>query len=177
MSDWTTDRVGSAERGENPTVLARMATGWAVIGDTQHLSGYCLLLYSGEADHLTDLPRRERAAFLFDLSLLGEAVQQVCSVMDPDFARINYEVLGNSWHHLHGHVHARYRWEPEEFRGPVWRYGDVRRASKHRLGPHHADLQERLSTALTSIMSELRDEDHMSLPGGWPTFRVARPMD
>ncbi|MGW7356235.1 hypothetical protein ACWGI0_06060 [Streptomyces sp. NPDC054802] len=61
MTHWKDDRIGSAERGENPTVLARMSTGWAVIGDIQHLPGYCLLLYAGKANHLTDLPRDERA--------------------------------------------------------------------------------------------------------------------
>src|SRR5687767_6672103 len=46
------ERLEAAERGENPTVLARLKTGWTVIGDTQHLPGYCLLLYRGEANHL-----------------------------------------------------------------------------------------------------------------------------
>lgn len=60
----------------NPTVLTRMRTGWAVIGDTQHLPGYCLLLHAERGiDHLTDLLRAQRVDFLFDLSLLGEAVQ------------------------------------------------------------------------------------------------------
>lgn len=95
--DWRSDRVGAAERGENPTVLARMRTGWAVIGDVQHLSGYCLLLYAGQASHLTDLPRPERAEFLVDLSILGEAVQEAASALDPQFLRVNYEILGNSW--------------------------------------------------------------------------------
>lgn len=44
MDDWKKDRIGSALRGENPTVIARMKTGFAVIGDTQFLPGYCLLL-------------------------------------------------------------------------------------------------------------------------------------
>jgi diadenosine tetraphosphate (Ap4A) HIT family hydrolase len=100
--------------------------------------------------------RTERAAFLFDLSLIGEAVEQVCAAADGEFARINYEVLGNSWHHLHGHIHARYRWEPEKFRrGPVWRYGTVRLDAEHRLGPQHDDLRAGLTTALTAIASEL----------------------
>jgi hypothetical protein len=32
--DWRTDRIGSAQRGENPTVLRRLDAGFAVIGDT-----------------------------------------------------------------------------------------------------------------------------------------------
>lgn len=136
-ADWRDDRVGAARRGRNPTVLLRMRTGWAAIGDTQHLPGYCVLLHDGAADRLTDLPRAERAAFLFDLALLGEAVEQVCGERDPAFSRANYEVLGNSLHHLHAHVHARYFWEPDHRRkGPVWLYGAERFAAEHALGPH-----------------------------------------
>jgi diadenosine tetraphosphate (Ap4A) HIT family hydrolase len=154
MADWKNDRLGAAERGENPTVLARMRTGWAVIGDTQHLPGYCLLIHAGSANHLTDLPRPERAEFLLDLSLLGEAVAAVAG-RDPEFERVNYEVLGNSWPHLHGHVHARYGWEIEKLlHGPVWRYGDERLAREHALGPQHAKLQQELSEALAAILDE-----------------------
>jgi hypothetical protein len=35
MVDWQEDRVGPALRGENPTVLARMPGGFAVMGDPQ----------------------------------------------------------------------------------------------------------------------------------------------
>ncbi len=152
MDNWREDRVGSAERGENPTVLARMRSGWAVIGDTQHLPGYCLLLYSGQAKHLTDLPRPQRQDFLLDLSLLGEAVVTVCGDRDPAFLRANYEILGNSWPHLHGHIHARYHWEPDNLRnGPVWRYGEVRLHTKHRLGTHHDPLKHALTAELQRI--------------------------
>ncbi len=33
MTDWRDDRIGSALRGENPTVLGRLPAGFAVIGD------------------------------------------------------------------------------------------------------------------------------------------------
>ncbi|MDQ1052001.1 HIT family protein [Streptomyces sp. V4I2] len=156
MTHWKDDRIGSAERGENPTVLTRMHTGWAVIGDTQYLPGYCLLLYAGEANHLTDLPRDERTQFLHDLSLLGEAVEEVCRKHDPEgFRRLNYEVLGNSWDHLHGHIHPRYHWESEEFRhGSVWRYGPQRLASGCALGPRHDMLRNAIIRALASILDE-----------------------
>ncbi|MFG2405372.1 diadenosine tetraphosphate hydrolase [Streptomyces brevispora] len=154
MTSWKSDRIGTAERGENPTVLARMRTGWAVIGDTQHLPAYCLLLHAGTASHLTDLPRAERAAFLFDLALLGEAVTTVAG-RDPQFARVNYEVLGNSWPHLHGHVHARYGWESAELlHGPVWRYGEERDVPEAALGPRHERLQQDLTDALDEVMAD-----------------------
>ena len=44
MSGWRLDRIGSALRGENPTVLARLPGGFAVIGDVQWLPGYCVVL-------------------------------------------------------------------------------------------------------------------------------------
>jgi hypothetical protein len=56
MGDWRRDRIASAERGENPAVLLRMPSGFAVMGDTQFLPGYCLLLAAPKVAHLTDLP-------------------------------------------------------------------------------------------------------------------------
>jgi diadenosine tetraphosphate (Ap4A) HIT family hydrolase len=107
--------------------MARMRSGFAVIGDTQHLPGYSLLLTDDPAvNHLTDLDWERRKEFLFDLSLLGEAVERACR--DGGLRRINYEVLGNAEPILHGHVHPRYDWEPpDKITGPVWRYPkDVR---------------------------------------------------
>jgi hypothetical protein len=79
MADWRQDRVASALRGENPLVMARMRAGFAVIGDTQHLPGYSLLLTDDPTvDHLTDLDWPRRAEFLFDFALLGEAVERGC---------------------------------------------------------------------------------------------------
>jgi diadenosine tetraphosphate (Ap4A) HIT family hydrolase len=154
---WRHDRIGAARRGENPTVLARMRTGWAVIGDSQHLPGYCVLLYDGdEVEHLMDLPRSEQVAFLSDMALLGEAVFAACNGQDPAFRRINYEVLGNSMRQLHAHVHARYAWEPEKYRiGTVWRYpSEVRDAPEHLLGDQHDGLHERIALALERAMAD-----------------------
>jgi diadenosine tetraphosphate (Ap4A) HIT family hydrolase len=119
--------LADALRGENPMVMARTPSGFAVIGDTQHLPGYSVLLCSDEsASHLTDLDWEQRKGFLFDVSLLGEAVKAACS--DNGVRRINYEVLGNSLSILHGHVHPRYEWEPaERITGPVWRYPKAER--------------------------------------------------
>ncbi len=122
MANWMEDRVGAAERGENPMVLARMRSGFAVIGDTQFLPGYCLLLAAPRVDHLSDLPMKPRTEFLLDMSLLGEAIEAACR--SHGLVRVNYEILGNREPFLHAHVWPRYDWEPEEYRsGPVGRYG------------------------------------------------------
>src|SRR5687768_13185768 len=69
---WRRDRVGSALRGENPTVLRRLTGGFAVMGDVQFLPGYSVLITDTlGADRLTDLPRPQRLTFLADVELLG----------------------------------------------------------------------------------------------------------
>lgn len=131
-------------------VMAQMRSGFAVIGDTQHLPGYSLLLsVDTTADHLSDLDWDARREFLFDLSLIGEAIEAACRA--NGLRRVNYEVLGNSLHHLHGHVHPRYDWEPpERITGPVWRYpkdernSDEFAYSDERHGPTRAALTEAL---------------------------------
>jgi diadenosine tetraphosphate (Ap4A) HIT family hydrolase len=146
--------IEAALRGENPMVMARMRSGFAVIGDTQHLPGYSLLLIDDlEVDHLTDLPWPSRRDFLLDLSLIGEAVLAVTK--ENGAHRINYEVLGNSWPHLHGHVHARYEWEaPDKIGGPVWRYPkELRNATEYAYDhAQHGALREAITAELTRVM-------------------------
>ena len=150
------DPIDAALRGENSKVMARMRSGFAVIGDTQYLPGYSLLLTDDrDADHLTDLARGRRQEFLFDLCLLGEAVFAAARPLGA--RRINYEVLGNSWPRLHGHVHVRYDWEPAEFlTGPVWRYpNEIRNAPEHAYNDQgHGDLRAAITAELRRVTAE-----------------------
>lgn len=112
------DPVGYAERGENPTVLARMSSGFAVIGLAQFLPGYCLLLASPKVARLEDMPCESRARFLGDMGLLGEAVARACRPR-----RVNYSIYGNTDGYVHAHVIPRYDWEPSErVVRPPWDY-------------------------------------------------------
>jgi hypothetical protein len=74
-------------------------------------------------DHLGDLDRGRRQAFLFDSR---SSAKRVCR--PNGLRRINYEVLG-----LHGHVHARYDWEPADtIGGRVWHYPEeIRDVPEH----------------------------------------------
>jgi diadenosine tetraphosphate (Ap4A) HIT family hydrolase len=130
--------------------MARMRSGFAVIGDTQHLPGYSLLLVDDPAvDQLTDLEWPRRKEFLFDLAILGEAVERACR--PHGLLRINYEVLGNSWQVLHGHVHPRYDWEPpDKITGPVWRY-----PTEARSAPEHAYSDAKHGHLRAAITAEL----------------------
>lgn len=148
MADYPTlihQMVDLARRGENPAVIRQMPSGWAVLGDTQFFAGYSLLLPDPVVDNLTDLGDAERASFLSDMALIGEALH-ACT----DTYRVNYEILGNSEAALHAHVFPRYRHEPDRFRrGPVWWY-DSQDLAREPLDPAvHSDLQGRLAAYLT----------------------------
>ncbi|MET9254639.1 diadenosine tetraphosphate hydrolase [Streptomyces sp. NPDC003717] len=152
--DWRTDRIGAALRGENPTVLRRLAAGFAVIGDVQFLHGYAVLLADDPgAERLTDLPRARRLAFLSDMDRLGEAVERVCGRLDPGFRRVNLEILGNTDAFLHAHIWPRYDWEPPELvGGPVWRYPAGHWTEpRHRLGFRHDSLRAALGVELDAL--------------------------
>ena len=111
-------RVAEANAGTNPKVIARMQSGWAVLGDTQFLKGYCLLLPDPVVAHLNDFTGDQHLAFLDDMAALGQAVLNVTGAV-----RINYEMLGNLEPALHAHVFPRYENEPEELKTkPVWLY-------------------------------------------------------
>ncbi len=150
---WQANRIGSALAGCNPTVMARLAVGSAVIGDVQFLPGYSVLLSATRADRLLDLPRRQRHDFLADMDLLGEAVHTVCSHLDPGFRRVNYEIHGNQEAILHAHVWPRYDWEPEQYRsGPVGVYPhSVRAAPDTQLGPQHQPLRDQLTRTVLAL--------------------------
>ena len=152
--DWREDRVGSALAGENPTVLARLPSAFAVIGDVQFLPGYYVLLTDRPgAERLSDLPRDERRAFLGSMDLLGEAVETVCGARDPQFRRVNLEILGNTDAFLHAHVWPRYEWEPPELvTRPVWLHPAERWSDPAmRLGPEHDGLRAELTEAMARL--------------------------
>lgn len=150
--DFRRDRVRSALAGTNPTVLRRLEAGFAVIGDVQHLPGYCVLISDDpEADQLTDLPVEGQLAFLSDMALLGRAVAGVCARRDPAFRRMNLEIQGNTDAFLHAHVTPRYRWEPDDLRGwPAALHHREERVdtARHRLGSQHDGLRAELSAAI-----------------------------
>lgn len=153
-SDWRSDRIGSALRGENPTVLRRLDAGFAVIGDTQFLPGYCVLLVDELGiERLSDMPRARRMAFLSDMERLGEAVERACRRLDPSFRRVNLEILGNTDSFLHAHVWPRYEWEPQDLAGwPVWLYPADRWTSEQfALGPGHDLLREIIGHMLDEL--------------------------
>ena len=98
-------------RGGSEIVVARLRSGWAVMGERQVLTGYCLLLPDPVVPHLNALAPDARDVFMSDLGRLGDAVlAATCAV------RVNYAIFGNLEPALHAHVHPRYAHEPPAMR-------------------------------------------------------------
>jgi diadenosine tetraphosphate (Ap4A) HIT family hydrolase len=159
MINWQLDRIRSALCGENPTVLARMPGGFAVIGDVQWLPGYRVLLTDRpEVTRLSDLSVLEQHDYLASMAALASAVEGACREADPGFRRVNLEILGNTDPFLHAHVWPRYEWEPAELVGrPVWLYPAERWSDPaYALGAEHDELR-------ADIARRLRDRDDTML--------------
>ncbi len=114
------ERVEAARRGDNPTVICRVRSGWIVIGDNQVLRGYSLLLADPVVGDLNSLGPEQRVQFCADMIGLGDALLEA-----TESYRINYSIAGNLDPALHAHVRPRYLSEPDNrrHRNPTV-YGD-----------------------------------------------------
>lgn len=109
-------QVEAARKGELPRVIARMKSGWAVLGETQITHGYSLLLPDPVVPDLNALTGEARRQFLDDMATLGDAL-----LAETGAERINYEILGNVEPALHAHVIPRHASEAAQLRKqPVW---------------------------------------------------------
>jgi len=109
-------QVAACQAGTFPRLIARMESGWAILGDPQIVRGYCLLLPDPVVPHLNAMNAEHRQRFLADMTILGDAVLKVTGAV-----RINYEMLGNLEPALHAHLFPRNDQEPEATRtSPIW---------------------------------------------------------
>ena len=92
-------RVAALRAGRDPTCIARLPSGWAVLGEQQFLRGYAL-------GHLNELAGQARLDFLADMARLGDALLAATQAL-----RINYAMFGNLEPALHAHLVPRYTWE------------------------------------------------------------------
>ncbi|MEE2945722.1 MAG: hypothetical protein VX444_11150 [Pseudomonadota bacterium] len=130
-------RVALARAGNNPYVIAKMPSGWLVIGDVQPLHGYCVFLADPVVASINDLDDAQRAQYSLDVLRAGDALLKVTNSY-----RINYETLGNTEPALHTHIVPRYMSEPEEKRKmPAMMVYSWRDAPKFDAGTHGAFMQ------------------------------------
>lgn len=95
--------VEACRRNDYPALIKRMSSGWAVMGQSQFLRGYSLLLPDPVVPHLNDMGLAHREQFLKDMAQLGDAVLQATQAL-----RINYAMFGNVEPALHAHVIPRF---------------------------------------------------------------------
>jgi diadenosine tetraphosphate (Ap4A) HIT family hydrolase len=91
--------------------VARLRSGWVIMGERQVLTGYCLLLPDPVVPQLNALPFELRGQFLSDMAMVGDALLAVTAA-----ARINYAIFGNVDPALHAHIFPRHVTEPESTR-------------------------------------------------------------
>lgn len=136
--------IEAARAGTNPAVIARLRSGWALVGEQQVVTGYCLLVPDPVVADLNALKGSARSEFLEDMVALGDVLLEVTRA-----ARINYEILGNSERALHAHLFPRYDSEPEATRrAPVWLH-DWAKAPRFARATH-ADFIAQVAAALAS---------------------------
>ena len=143
--------VESCREGRHPGLIARMNSGWAVMGHKQMLAGYSLLLPDPVVPHLNALAPAARDQFLSELGVLGEAVFRATGAL-----RINYAMFGNVEPALHAHVHPRFVNELESLRtANPWGYDWNTAADFDEVA--HGALRERIRMNLLELMDQARN--------------------
>ena len=114
------ERIQMIKDGNNPYFVKELETGYVVIGDHQYFEGYTLLLCREHATELSQLAPGFRDAFLRDMAVTAEAVQ---NAFRPD--KLNYELLGTGkGRHMHWHIFPRRNGDTPK-PGPVWQVQDM----------------------------------------------------
>jgi diadenosine tetraphosphate (Ap4A) HIT family hydrolase len=112
------DQVAAARAGVEPALICQVPSGWIVLSTMQYLRGYCILLPDPVVPSLNDLAYQQRVSYLYDMSIVGDALLEVTGA-----CRINYAIMGNSDQVLHSHIVPRYLTEPDELRlNTPWSY-------------------------------------------------------
>ncbi len=104
-------KVALCEKGEYPFAIAKLPSGWVVLGETQPLRGYCLIFSNPVVSDLNALSLEARAQWGVDCAKVGDALIKVLGAV-----RANYETWGNQDPALHTHISPRFSDEPADRR-------------------------------------------------------------
>jgi len=132
-----------------PAMVAKVPSGWVVMGERQVFAGYCLLIPDPVVPHLNALADAGRGQFLSDMALVGDALMAVTAAL-----RINYAIYGNLDPALHAHLFPRHADEPPTTRtAQPW-------ALDWSLAPEYSDalygdLKRRIAACLSSATPKL----------------------
>jgi len=136
--------VSRCRADDYPPLVARLRSGWVVMGERQVFTGYCLLLPDPVVPHLNALGAEGRERFLADMALVGDAIMVATSAL-----RINYAMFGNVEPALHAHLFPRFADEPAATRtAHPWAF-DWSSAPVYSIGAH-GELQARIAGSLAA---------------------------
>jgi diadenosine tetraphosphate (Ap4A) HIT family hydrolase len=139
-------RVAALRAGTEPTSIARLASGWLVLGDPQVIAGYCLLLPDPVVPDLNALAPGPRARFLADMAAAGDLLKELL-----DATRVNYAIYGNLEPALHAHLFPRRGDEPAALvtaQPWAWDWAAAARFDAALHGPLLAQLRARAAERL-----------------------------
>ncbi len=135
--------VEHCRAGSWAAVVAKLASGWVIMGERQVFAGYSLLLPDPVVPDLNALEGEARAQFLLDMTAVGDALLDLTGAL-----RINYAIYGNVEPALHAHIFPRGGQEPEATRS-AQPWGLDWNAAPAYSEALHGDLRRRLQKALT----------------------------
>lgn len=138
------ERISLIKKNQNPYLIKEFETGYAVLGDSQFFKGYCLFLCKVHKEELHELDNEFKEKFLKEMSVVAEAIYKA---FHPQ--KLNYELLGNSHHHLHWHIFPRYLNDPLP-QSPIWCIDSKIRNAKEN-NPNKKDLDILKKQILKSI--------------------------
>lgn len=102
------ERLEAHRRGENPRLVARMASGFLEMAPFQFRRGYCLLLADPFVPSLDRLSPEDAVRFLADCDRAARAI-----IAETGAVRVNLSIYGNLDPFLHAHLIPRFADEPE----------------------------------------------------------------
>ena len=149
-------RIQWIREGKNPYFVKELETGYVVLGDSQRFPGYTLFLCKQHATELCFLEPEFRKKFLWEMSLVSEAVYQTFL---PD--KLNYELLGlGNAVHMHWHIFPRRQGDTPK-PGPVWRLSGEEMNDKkyHATERELEERKQRLRETLEKLIKETEKEE------------------
>ena len=142
------DRIRQIKEHSNPHFVAELETGYVVIGDYQFFQGYTVFLCKEHKQELHELEPNFRKQYLWEMSIVAEAV---FDAFKPN--KLNYELLGNTDHHMHWHIFPRHANDPLPNR-TVWNIDkEIRNAEAAK--PDQSTLTD-LKTALKENLDRIK---------------------
>ncbi len=141
--------IEKIKKNKNPHFIYELATGYVVLGKYQFYKGYTLFFCKKHVFELHELPQKFKEQFLFEMSLVAEAVFKAFKPR-----KLNYELLGNSTPHLHWHLFPRYKNDPIPQR-PIWCI-DSSITCSERVRPTPKQLKSLKTKLLTALLKAMR---------------------